>query len=177
MKKPSRFETNHFNTIQERVLEKQKPIDKLIELALSNHDEERIAKQAQVILDEMRESQSISQRLSDLEKVAQLPALFDTQELQTEITNAINETAEQTSDELRESKDASKKLGLNAVLATLHTWDQVRTPETDLLCVETLEVFKGYAQPTLLNAFITARSEDIPFEEAHNQVITGQRAA
>ncbi|HEY0965453.1 MAG TPA: hypothetical protein VGE13_03140 [Candidatus Saccharimonadales bacterium] len=158
--------------IHERIAKKKKPIDQLIALALSGDNEEAIAQKAQNILEEIRETRlrtelTIQQQLADLEVVARLPQLHDTQELQ----EAVTDTAEYLCEEMKADQKIKSKIGLPATLAALRTWDELRTPETEVLCEATLDNFKGSAQPVLNKAFVMARERSIPYEDAHELAI------
>lgn len=170
-----KIELRQKNFTREKIIRKQRSIEKLIALALSGKDEESITEGAQAILEEIRlESDSnIQKQLVDLEAVTHLPNLSDTQELE----EAITDTAEHLLEEIKNDRELAHKIGLSATLASLHTWDRFRTPETEKLCEVTLDNFPGVAKAALNEAFIVARDKDIPYEDAHDIIIENMTAA
>lgn len=156
--------------VETRIRDLQEPIEQLIDLS-DEIDSLVVAEEAARIIDGMREAQSFGEQFRQLEALTHLSdELPQAQEV-------VTDTAEILLTELRESNAPAKLVGLNMVWSAVRAWDSVRNDTTADLCVKVLNNFKGEGQVNLLGAYVRAKEEELPFEEALDQLLAEGRSS
>lgn len=151
-----------------RTRQKKRFIDYLIHLAVAEPTVD-ISEQAAEIVEEIKAMQQPARQLRQLEELASLTA-HNPDELS--LYPFMDDTAEYLLSEMQDATpDQIRSLqGISSAWDAIKVWDVSRSPNTEKLCVQVLNNFRGEAQPRLVEAYIYARDTGKEFDQALDAV-------
>ena len=140
-----------------RTRQKKRFIDYLIHLAVAEPTVD-ISEQAAEIVEEIKAMQQPVRQLRQLEELASLTA-HNPDEL-----SLYPFMQDATPDQIRSLQ------GISSAWDAIKVWNVSRSPNTEKLCVQVLNNFRGEAQPRLVEAYIYARDTGKEFDQALDAV-------
>ncbi len=151
-----------------RTRQKKRFIDYLIHLAAAEPAID-VSEQAAEIVEEIKAIRQPVRQLRQLEELAALSA-HNPDELS--LYPFMDDTAEYILSEIQDAtpEQIQSLQGISSAWDAIKVWNVSRSPNTEKLCVQVLDNFRGEAQPRLVEAYVYARDNGKDFNQALDTV-------